>query len=59
MGDAKVLLFPGVTLAHEPAARLCCDCKHAYLGMRGVYCGQYKEEILNEKAAEVCEEYDA
>lgn len=52
-----VIPFPGSKLATEET-RLCGQCIHAYLGVRGVYCGEWKEEIWDERTAEDCEAYD-
>lgn len=42
----------------EYLKRLCFNCEHALVGVSGVYCQMFHEEIFNEAAvAAVCEEY--
>lgn len=50
----KIITFPGVNVDTP----LCGKCIHAYLGVRGIYCGEWKEEIWDERTAEECEAFD-
>lgn len=59
-GGAVIIPFPGVKL-DEPLPMKsfhCGDCKHAYLGIDGVYCGEYREIINDERVANICESYE-
>lgn len=60
-GGAIIIPFPGVKLEDVlPKFRdfHCGDCKHAYLGSDGVFCGEFREVIINELVANICESYE-
>lgn len=38
--------------------KICTQCKNVYLGVYGLYCGAFREEINDESIADECEEYD-
>jgi hypothetical protein len=44
---------------HQPEymRRLCFNCEHALVGVSGVYCQLFHEEIFNERTAEVCDDF--
>lgn len=39
------------------AERLCTDCANAHLGVYGVFCRAFREQIDNERVAEECPEF--
>lgn len=59
MADATIIPFPSVTPpVVEPDVKLCVDCRNAFLGIRGIYCGEFREEIYDERIAAECEGYE-
>lgn len=36
----------------------CLDCEHCYAGVRGLFCGMFKESIFFEDVAEDCGEFE-
>lgn len=38
--------------------RLCGECEHHMAGPGGVFCRKYMEDILDEKIAQECPDYD-
>lgn len=53
MSDAEV-----ISLRPEQR-KLCSGCIHGYLGDGGVFCRFFREDIMDERIAEECGEYDA
>lgn len=50
MQESKVYEFPVHNL-------ICSNCEHAYMGAHGVFCGEYREEVLDEAVAAECNEF--
>lgn len=46
-------------MSSEGEGRLCSACVHAALDSAGVYCKMFTEQILNERVAEECGEFEA
>ncbi len=59
MPDAKIIPFPETpSVVHHPSVRICSNCDNAYMGVRGIYCGVYQEEIVREDIAQECDDYE-
>ena len=35
----------------------CSNCEHIFIGLHGIHCGEYNEEIIREEVALECEAF--
>lgn len=55
---SRVIPFP--QRIPKTTKRDCTQCAHAYVGISGVYCSLYREEVWQpDRVAEECAEYES